>query len=76
MDGDSMAKHVLSLAAMEHLLKVHGAERVSEDAKEELRDVLEDVAEQVTQEAIKFAAHAQRKTVRADDIKLASKWFL
>tara|TARA_Y100000031_G_C8243653_1_gene396949 strand:- start:1021 stop:1227 length:207 start_codon:yes stop_codon:yes gene_type:complete len=68
-----MEKNILPLAAMERLLKKYGAERVSEDAKEELREVLEDVAEQVTQEAVKFAAHAHRKTIRSSDVKLASK---
>ena len=68
-----MKKQILPLAAMERLMKKCGAERVSEDAKEELREVLEDVAEQVTQEAVKMAAHAKRKTVRSEDVKLASK---
>lgn len=66
-------KHLLPLAAMEKLLKAAGAERVSEDAKEALRDVLEERAAEVGKRASELAIHADRKTVRSEDIKLASK---
>ena len=66
-------KRTLPLAAMERLLKRMGAERVSEDAKEALRDVLEEYAEKIGSEAKSLAKHARRKTVRAEDIRLAVK---
>lgn len=66
-------KKALPLAAMEKLLKRSGADRVSEDAKEALRDVLEEVADQLGRQAITFAHHANRKTVKASDITLARK---
>jgi len=68
-----MANKILPLAAMEKILKKHGAKRVSDTAKVELKNVLEDHAEQIALKAIKFAAHAGRKTIKADDIKLADK---
>ena len=38
------ARKLLPLAAMEKILKTHGAERVADNAKEALREVLEDIA--------------------------------
>ena len=68
-----MANKILPLAAMEKILKKHGAKRVSDSAKIELKDVLEDHAEKIALKAIKFSAHAGRKTIKAEDIKLAAK---
>ena len=68
-----MTKTELSLAAMERLLQQAGAERVSEDAKEALRDVLEDYAKEIGKKAEEYAKHANRKTVRSEDIILARK---
>jgi DNA-binding protein len=69
MDKD---KKDIPLAAMERLLKKAGAERVSEDAKETLRDALEEHALKLGQDANKYSIHAGRKTVKAEDIKLAN----
>ena len=44
-----------------------------EDAKEELAEYLEEVARDVAKEANQVAKIAKRKTVKADDIKLAIK---
>lgn len=64
---------LIPLAAMERILKLSGAERVSEKSKEALKEVLEDIAEEISSKAIRFAKHAGRKTVKAGDIKLAAK---
>ncbi len=64
---------VLSLNAMEKLLRSAGALRVSEDAKEALAKVLEKKANEVSLKAIKFAEHAGRKTVIDKDIQLATQ---
>ena len=64
---------ILPLAAMEKLLKVCGAPRVSEDAKEAMKDVLEEYGQEVGKRAVEMSRHAGRKTVKAEDIKLASK---
>lgn len=61
----------IPLAPLERLMKKNGADRVSMSACEELRDVLEEVTADVTRKAIKLAAHANRKTVTREDIKLA-----
>lgn len=66
-------KNALPLAAVERLLKNSGAKRVSESAKTQMRDVLEEIAAEIAKQAISFAKHAGRSTVKAEDIKLASK---
>lgn len=71
MEGTNM-KHAIPLAAMERVLKNSGSHRVSEEAKVALRQVLEDIAMEIGEEANKLAAHAGRKTVKAEDIRLAS----
>jgi DNA-binding protein len=68
-----MVKRGIPLAALERLLKQAGAQRVSDKAKEVLRDRLEQEGEQIAIAAIRFTQHAGRKTVKAGDIKLASK---
>ena len=60
-------------APIARIIKESGAERVSEDAKAELAEYLDDVARDVAKEAIQVARFAKRKTVKAEDIKLAIK---
>lgn len=68
-----MSRTIIPLAAMEKLMKRAGSERVSEEAKDELRIVLEKKGEEIANHAIKLARHAGRKTIKAEDIKLASE---
>lgn len=68
-----MTKRMLPLAAMERIMKEVGAERVSDKAKEALKEVVEDIANEIAKNAVRFANHAGRKTVKAGDIKLAAR---
>ena len=60
-------------APIARIIKEAGAERVSEDAKAELATYVEEVARNVAKEATQVAKIAKRKTIKADDIKLAIK---
>ena len=60
---------------MYRILKKSGAERVSDESANELRRVIEEIAESIAKNAVDMSTHAGRKTVKADDIKLASKQF-
>lgn len=68
-----MAKVELGISPMYRILKKSGAGRVSDESASELRRVTEEIAGQIAQSAVELATHAGRKTVKADDIKLASK---
>lgn len=68
-----MREKLLPLAAMEKLLKQGGAERVSDKAKVALKNVIEEIAQEIAAKSIKLAVHAGRKTIKAEDIKLAVK---
>jgi histone H3/H4 len=63
----------LPLASVDKLIRKAGAHRVSEGAAKELAARLEETAVEVAREAITLAYHAGRKTVKAEDIKLAQK---
>lgn len=58
---------------MERLLKRAGALRVSEDSKVALKKALEDYAQKIGESATKYAQHAGRKTVKSEDVELATK---
>jgi histone H3/H4 len=69
-----MTDKLLPLAAMERILKKGDPSiRISEPAKAELRTVLEEYGEELSKVAAKFAVHAGRKTIKAEDVKLAVK---
>jgi histone H3/H4 len=63
----------LPLAPLERLMRKAGAQRVSEDAVIALARILKDEAEEISEDAIAIAKHAGRKTITADDIRLAKK---
>ena len=68
-----MVNRELATAPMHRICKKAGAERVSEVAAEELAKVLEAVGLKIASEAIDYAMHAGRKTVKARDIEIAAR---
>ncbi len=70
-----MKSSELGLSAMYRILKKSGAQRVSDESADELRRIIEDVAETIAKSAVDMSAHAGSKTVKAEDVKLASKSF-
>jgi len=63
----------ISVAPMHRLCKNAGADRVSEEATKELAKVLETIGIKIAKEALDYAVHAGRKTIKAEDIEIATR---
>lgn len=63
----------LPIAAVNRIAKANGAERVGSDASEILVKMTEAYIGKLTKEAIKLASHAGRKTLKEEDIEMASQ---
>ena len=63
----------LSVAPMHRICKKAGAGRVSEAAAKELAKELDKIGIKIAKEAIDFAMHAGRKTVKSEDIEIAAR---
>ena len=74
-DKKTMKSSELGLSAMYRILKKSGAQRVSDESAVELRRVIEEISEAIAKNAVDMSSHAGRKTVKAEDVNLASKQF-
>jgi len=63
----------LPLAPFERILKKVGAKRVSRSALEEFSKVMEEKMFKVANEAAILAKHAGRKTILAEDVRMARR---
>jgi histone H3/H4 len=63
----------ISVAPMHRLCKKAGADRVSEEATKELAKVLETIGIKIAKEALDYAVHARRKTIKTEDIEIATR---
>jgi len=63
----------LAVAPMHRICKKAGADRVSETAARSLAKVLDDIGVKIAKEAIDYAMHAGRKTVKSEDIEIAAR---
>jgi len=71
-EGWSMVDEI-KVAPMHKLIKRAGAERVSEESALALGRALEEIGVKIAKEAMDFANHAGRKTVKARDIEIAAQ---
>ena len=68
-----MAGPELAVAPMHRICKKAGADRVSESAAKELAKVLDDIGVKIAKEALDYAMHAGRKTLKAEDVEIAAR---
>ena len=66
-------RSIVAAAPMAEILKQAGAERVAEPAAQAMADVIKEMAFSMAKDAVRFAKHAGRKTVKKEDIELARK---
>ena len=60
-------------AHVDKLIRDAGAHRVSADAIERMNELLTDYGKNVAKYAVEIARHSGRKTVKDEDVKLASQ---
>lgn len=63
----------MPLAPFERILKKAGAKRVSRSALEEFSKLMEEKMFRVANEAAILAKHAGRKTILAEDVRMARR---
>jgi DNA-binding protein len=68
-----MTELEIAVAPMHRLCKKAGADRVSEAAAKELAKSLEEIGVKIAKEALDYAMHAGRKTIKAEDIEIAAR---
>ena len=68
-----MVESEIAVATMHRLCKKARAERVSKAAAKELAKTLEEIGAKIAKEALDYAIHARRITVKAEDIEIATR---
>ena len=63
----------IAVAPMHRLCKKVGADRVSEAAARELERGLDEIGVKIAKEALDYAIHSGRKTIKAKDIEIATR---
>lgn len=66
---------VLAKEPMKRIIRDNGASQVGQMAVEEFSKAVEDYANQLAITVVDMAKHAGRKTVNADDVRVAIKHF-
>ncbi len=61
------------LLPLEKLARKAGAERISTQSMRLLKETLLEISEKISRDAVKMAEHANRVTVKREDVILASR---
>jgi len=61
------------LLPLEKVARKAGAERVSLSAVKAMKEVLLEISEKIALDAVAASRHAKRVTIKADDIRLATR---
>jgi len=67
------SKSIISKSAVVKIAKKNGAERIGKDAAVKLVEQAEKFIGELTKKAIAAAAHANRKSIRGEDIDFVTK---
>jgi DNA-binding protein len=68
-----MKELTIAVSPMHRLCKKAGADRVSEAASKELSKVLEEIGIKIAKEALDYAVHSRRTTIKKEDIEIATR---
>ena len=68
-----MVESEIAVAAMHRLCKKAGAKRVSEAASKKLAKAVEEIGVKIAREALEYAVYAGRKTIKTEDIEIATR---
>jgi histone H3/H4 len=68
-----MTENEIAIAAAHRICLKSGADRVSEAAAKELSKTLQNMGVKIAKDALEYAIHAGRKTIKAEDIEIATK---
>ena len=68
-----MTESEIAVSAMHRFCKKAGADRVSEAAAKELAKTLDKIGVRIAREALDYAVHDGRKTIKAEDIEIATR---
>lgn len=63
----------LSLLPFERIAKKNGIKRISREALLESRDIMEDIAIDIAERAVQLSRHANRRTVKGEDVKFVAE---
>ncbi len=64
---------IIAKAAAARILQKGGAERVSNEAAQSFAELLEEIGTNISEQAVRISEHSGRKTVHAEDVKLAAR---
>jgi len=63
---------MISLLSLERIAKKNGIKRISKEALEELREIISEEGMKIAEKSVKLSAHANRRTVMQEDVRLAA----